>query len=279
LKPVHTSPDIPLSLAHLSELDVPPGDLIELAAGAGFASIGLRTCRAAPGGVQYELATQAEQADMRRRIAATGVSVLYIEMVGLSETTRVSDYRAMLETGAAIGASRLAVGGDSADVAVVAEKFAAMCDLAKGYGIAVDLEFMPFRGIRSLSDAVAVVRSAARRNGHILVDALHVFRSGSSLDELAALDPALLGTFQICDAPAQAPVPEELVTEARTRRLLPGHGGLPLEKLIAALPKIPFGIEVPLAGQRPDLDPAARLALLTRTTREFLQQRDAKENP
>ena len=34
---------IPLSLAHLSELDVPPLELVELAARAGFASIGLRT--------------------------------------------------------------------------------------------------------------------------------------------------------------------------------------------------------------------------------------------
>jgi hypothetical protein len=32
---------------------------------------------------------------------------------------------------------------------------------------------------------------------------------------------------------------------------------------------------VPLAGQRPDLDPGGRLALLVKSTREFLQRRNA----
>ena len=112
--------DIPLSLAHLSELDVPPLELVELAARAGFASIGLRTSPASPGGVVYPLRTAAEQAEMRRRLADNGVKVLEVEMVPLSAATRVADYRPMLETGAAIGASRLTVGGDSADFAVVA---------------------------------------------------------------------------------------------------------------------------------------------------------------
>jgi sugar phosphate isomerase/epimerase len=270
--------EIPLSIAHLSELDVPPLALIELAARAGLASVGLRTAAATPGGIEYPLRGAAEQAELRRRIAATGVTVLYIELISLSETTRVADHRAMLETGAAIGATRLAVAGDSPDCTVVAERLAELCDLARPYGIAVDLEFMPFRAVRSLADAVEVVTRADRPNAHILVDALHVFRSGSSLDQLRGLDRARLGSFQICDAPSRAPA--DLVTEARTRRLLPGHGGLALSALIDALPAdIPFGIEVPLAGQFPDLDPVARASLLVRTTREFLHQRSACRNP
>ena len=265
---------IPLSLAHLSELEVPPPALIELAAAAGFASVGLRTVAASPGGIEYPLGSAAEQADMRRRIAATGVSVLYIEMVSLSEATRVAAYRPALETGAAVGASRLAVAGDSADVSVVAERLAEMCDLASEYGIAVDLEFMPFRAVRSFGDAVEVVRRADRPNAHILVDALHVFRSGSSLADLAGADPAMLGTFQICDAPAAAaPASDDLVAEARTRRLLPGEGGLALSSLIEALPPdIPLGVEVPLAGQFPKLDPLARATLLVESTRRFLER-------
>ena len=267
---------MPLSLAHLSELDVPPADLIDLAAAAGFASVGLRTSAASPGGIEYPLRTSAERAEMRRRMSATGVSVVYIEMVSLSETTRVADCRPMLDTGAALGASRLAVAGDGADLAVVAERLAEICDLARGYGIAVDLEFMPYRPVRSLADAAEVVRQAGRANAHVLVDALHFFRSASSLHDLARLDPAMLGTFQICDAPSRAPAPEDLVTEARTRRLPPGRGGLALSSLIDALPPgIPFGVEVPLAAQHPDLDPAARASLLVDTTREFLQQRNA----
>lgn len=265
---------IPLSLAHLSELNVPPLELVELAARAGFASIGLRTSPASPGGLEYPLRTAAEQIEMRRRLAANGVSVLEVEMVPLSEEMHVADYRPMLEAGAAIGASRLTVGGDSADFSVVAEKLAEMCELAQPYGIAVDLEFMPFRPVQSLGHAVDVLKRANHPNAHILVDALHVFRSNSAIEQFAAIDPAMIGPFQICDAPAAPPAPEELVMEARTRRLLPGYGELALSSLIDALPPgVPFGVEVPLASQRPDLDPGERLALLVSATREFLRKR------
>lgn len=266
--------DIPLSLAHLSELDVPPFELVEIAARAGFASIGLRTSPSVPGGPVYPLRTPAEQAEMRRRLADNGVKVLEVEVVALSAATKVTDYRPMLETGAAIGASRLTVVGDSDDFSVVAGKLAEMAELAQPYAIAVDLEFMPFRPVQSLAHALAVVTRANHPNAHILVDALHVFRSGTPPQEFAALDPALLGPLQLCDAPATPPA--DLIAEARTRRLLPGAGELALPALIDALPPdIQFGVEVPLAGQRPDLDPGARLALLASATRDFLKRRNA----
>jgi sugar phosphate isomerase/epimerase len=158
----------------------------------------------------------------------------------------------------------------------VAEKLAEMCELARPYGITVDLEFMPFRPVQSLAHAVDVLNRARQPNARILIDALHVFRSNSAIEQFAAIDPAMLGPFQICDAPATSPPPEALVTEARTRRLLPGHGELALSTLIDALPAgTRFGVEVPLAGQRPDLDPGARLALLVSATREFLKRRSA----
>jgi len=264
---------IALSLAHLSELDLPPPRLIAAAAEARFNSVGLRTARAAPGAVEYPLATAAEQAEIRSLIAATGVSVQYIELISLSETTRAADHRAMLETGAAIGATRLAVAGNSADFDVVADRMAAICDLAAPYGIAVDLEFMPFRAVRSFAEALDVVGRAGRPNAHVLVDALHVFRSSSRLDDIATTEPARLGTFQICDAPLSPPAPDQLVVEARTNRLLPGAGGLALRELLSVLPPdIPLGVEVPLAAQRPDLEPKARLKLLADATRRYLSE-------
>src|SRR3712207_3322326 len=150
-----------------------------------------------------------------------------------------------------------------------------MSDVAGSYGIAVDLEFMPFRPVRSFRDAVEVVTRASHPNAHILVDALHFFRSGSAPEDLARTDRALLGTFQICDAPRTAPAPDQLAVEARTRRLLPGEGDLPLQTLLDALPPdIPFGIEIPLAARFPLLGPGDRLSLLVNGTRHFLNQID-----
>lgn len=266
----------PLSMAHLCELETPPAELIEIAAKAGLASVGLRIAQASPGGVEYPLRTAGEQAEMRRRIAATGTSVLYIELISLSEATRASDHKAMLETGAAIGATRLCVAANSPDFAVVTEKFADICDLARSYDIAVDFEFMPFRAMKTVADAARIVKGANRPNGHILVDALHVYRSGSPIDDLVVLAPSLIGSFQICDAPAVAPPAAELVTEARTNRLVPGAGGLDLWAVIDALPAgIGIGVEVPLAARYPGLSAAERLALLVKTTRNFLEQGSA----
>lgn len=265
--------DTPLSLAHLSELDVPPAELIRIAALAGFDSVGFRTAPASPGGIVYALSTAAEQAEIRQLVKATGVSVLYIELISLSAATKASEHRQMFDIGAAIGATRVAVAGDIEDFAIVAEKLADIADLARPYGIAVDLEFMPYRGVASLADALDVVRRANRPNAHVLVDALHIYRSNSNLEDLRTADPKLIGTFQICDAPRSAPPFDQLVTEARKRRLLPGDGSLPLWELIDALPPgVPLGVEVPLAGQLPGSSPAERLAMLVKGTRRFLAQ-------
>ncbi len=268
--------NVPLSIAHLCELDTAPAKLIEIAGKAGFASVGLRIAPAAAGGIEYPLRASHERNEVRQRMAATGVSVLYVELVSLSGTTRAEDHKALLETGAALGATRLCVAGDSADLALVADRLAKVCELAYQYGIEVDLEFMPFRAVRTFEDAAEVVRLAAQPNAHVLIDTLHVWRSGSSLDRLRIFDPAKIGTLQICDAPLVAPPDAELVTEARTHRLIPGQGGLALWPIIDTLPAdIPIGVEVPLANLFPDLAPVERLSRLARETRKFLNKRHA----
>ena len=66
---------------------------------------------------------------------------------------------------------------------------------------------------------------------------------------MASVDPALLPYAQICDAGPDMPGPADtpaLIREARTGRLLPGEGVLPLAELVAALPEgLPLAIEAP----------------------------------
>jgi sugar phosphate isomerase/epimerase len=265
--------DVPFSLAHLSEIDVAPVELLEASRAAGISSIGVRLAPASPGGLAYSLATATEQTAVRQKVEQTGVSVLYIELISLSATTRAVDHLAMMETGAAIGASRICVAGDSADIALMTDKFGVICEAARPFGLAVDLEFMPFRAVTDLAMAAKIVAAADQPNGHILVDALHVYRSHSSLDLLRSLDRKLLGTFQLCDAPAVAPPADQLIGEARTRRLSPGEGGLDLRALIDALPSdIPVGIEVPTAAAYPALSPAQRLTRVVQASRAYLSE-------
>jgi sugar phosphate isomerase/epimerase len=270
------APAPPLSFAHLGALEIGPPQLIDLLAQAGFASTGIRTRRTAPGSPEYSLSDPHLRRETKRRIAATGVTVLYIELVALSRALDVRALTAMFETGADIGATRVAVAGDEADFSIVAEILAAVCELAREYAFAVDLEFMPFRAVRSLDDAVRVLALAQQPNAHILLDALHFYRSGSSSAQLRSLDRALLGTVQLCDAPATPPA--DLMFEARNARLLPGKGGLPLDTFMDDLPAdLPIGVEVPLNLALPDLTPLARVQLMARETQAFLARRPAKQ--
>ena len=103
----------------------------------------------------------------------------------------------------------------------------------------------PTGSVRTLRDAVSI--AAASPGGGILIDALHVQRCGVSLEALRALEPGLVGYVQLCDAPRQAPADQ--VREARSARLLPGEGELPLAELVAALPGgLPLAVEAPCAA-------------------------------
>ena len=135
------------------------------------------------------------------------------------------------------------------DEARTVERFGDLCDRAAGYGLQVCLEFAVYTGVRTLAHAAQVVAKAARPNASVLVDALHFSRSGGIPAHIGQVNPALLRYAQICDASADVPAPTDtpaLIREARTGRLLPGEGALPLAELVAALPAgVPLAIEAP----------------------------------
>jgi sugar phosphate isomerase/epimerase len=200
-----------------------------------------------------------------------------VELVALDRSLDVASLAPMLEAGAEIGATRVIAAGDDADPSVVGDKLAAVCELARDFAMAVDVEFMPFRAVRSLEDAVDLIRRADQPNAHILLDALHFYRSGSSLDTLRNLASGVIGSFQICDGPRQAPA--DLAHEARNARLLPGLGELDLAALIAQLPSgLPIGVEVPMGVSHPALSRFQQARLAAETTQAFyrgLAARDA----
>ena len=258
-----------LSFAHLGALEIGPPDLIDLVAGAGFQSTSLRMIRTVPGSPVYAMQDPHVARATRERIRSTGVGVLYIEVLSLHRNLDVAALEAIFAAGAELGATRILAAGDEPDFDIVAEKLASCCELAGRYNLAIDVEFMPFRAVGSLADALDVIGRAGAPNAHVLVDALHFFRSASSSKQLQSVDRRLLGSFQICDAPMQAP--SDLAWEARNARLLPGYGGLDLSGLMALLPHdLPIGVEVPMAMTHPTLSPAERAARMAHVTRNFL---------
>jgi sugar phosphate isomerase/epimerase len=249
-----------LSLSHLTVLEVGPPDLITLAADAGFSSVGVRLSSPMPGGIAYPLwPGSAAMVETRRRMADCGVHVFDVEVVRLAPETDVQTYAAMLDAAAELGAERVCVNVDDADRSRTIDRFGELCDLASGWNLGVDLEFMIWRPVARIADAAGIVSAAGKPNGAILIDALHLFRSGGSVAAVAALDPALIGSFQLCDARAKAPDPSGIIDEARCDRLPPGEGALPLNELLDALPEgLILGLEVPMSRSAPALTPLER---------------------
>lgn len=270
-----------LSLSHLSVLEVGPPALIDLVADAGFASTGIRLSPAVIGGTYYPLLAGSQSLrDVRQRMASRNVAVLDVEVVCLAEDTDVMDFEPMFETAAELGAQRVCVNGDDPDLSRLTARFAHLCELAKPYGLQVDLEFMRWRPVSTLEVASQIVEKSSASNGFVLLDALHLMRSGGSHASLKALcqsKPKLIGSFQLCDAPLHlshdAPTTAQIIDEARSGRWLPGEGGLPLREMLACLPlNTPISLEIPMSGYAPQLTALERATRIYQAGLKFLTE-------
>ena len=239
-----------LSLAHLTVLDTTPPELVTVAARAGFRQVGLRLyANPSVGMPPYDMLGNTPMLrETVQRMKDTGVSVLDIEFLRFEPAVPVGIPEGFLEAGALLGAQVVLVMSAEPDEARTLERFGELCERAAEYKLHVCLENAVYTGVKTVADAQRIVRKAACTNASVLVDALHFSRSLGVPAHLAQIDPALFKYAQICDAVAQIPQNTEgLIKEARTGRLWPGDGALPLRELVAALPPaIPLAIEAPV---------------------------------
>jgi sugar phosphate isomerase/epimerase len=265
------------SLAQLTALTCPPPQMVKLAADTGCAACGVRLLPAAPGGVHHAMTPGSTM--LAETLAAsrdTGVRVLDLEIIRITPVFDARAYGAFFEAGAALGARHVLVAGDDADVARITGHFAALCDAATPYGLTCDLEPMPWCPVASVSDATRVVEGADRPNGGVLLDALHFFRSASTLDDVKRLPRRRLHYAQICDGKVPGPTTVEgLIHDARCERLLPGEGGFDLRALFAALPAdLPLSIEIPSETRAPKMGYQAWARAAVQATRRVLEGHD-----
>jgi sugar phosphate isomerase/epimerase len=241
----------PISLAHLTVLDTTPPELVTVAAAAGFRTIGIRlTATPSVGVPPYDCMSDGPMLrETLARLADTGVSVLDTEFLRFEPDQPVGIPEGFLEASARLGARHVLVMSAEPDESRTLERFCELCDRAAAYGLNVGLEFAIYTGVRTLAGAAQLVARSKRANASVLIDALHFSRSGGVPADVATVDPALLRYAQICDAGPDMPRADDtpsLIREARTGRLLPGEGILPLKALVAALPPAaPLAIEAP----------------------------------
>ncbi len=238
------------SLAYLTVPGHTPAEQTYIAARAGYDHVSLRLI---PMGVAGEPACDPVSPAMVREtkaaLAVTGLSVLDIELARILPDRDPKSYLRAFEVGAELGARHVissAWTGRYTDRNFVVERYGEICDLARPFGLTVDLEFPTFSRLSSLREAADIVHAAGRSNGGILIDTLYFHFSGCSLDDLALLPRKWFHFLHLCDAGLPVPVTREgKIHIAREDRLYPGEGCIDFAAIVERLPIMPFSIELP----------------------------------
>jgi sugar phosphate isomerase/epimerase len=270
-----------LSLAHLTALKASPLELIERAATTGFDAVGLRLWPPLPGDTVAPIVEdEALQRAIRRKLRDAGIALFDIEAFWLRADSDLGAFRRAFEVGASLGARHVLLVSHDPDRARLTGNFARACEDAVACGLSPMLEFIPYSAIRTLEEAHTLILASGAGAAGLLVDALHLARSGGSPADLAAYPADLFRYLHLCDAPATPPAgTEALRAEARGARLLPGEGQLWLDDLLASVPPgTPVALEAPKrrdAGM-PTTERLRHAAQLTRSVIERAQSRTAR---
>jgi sugar phosphate isomerase/epimerase len=242
-----------LGIEFISVFGMPPIQLVELASDLGYQYIsgGLQSMpgRYNPDGYpQYSLK---DDLAMRRNLISAlkdrGVSMSLGEGFAIFPNSDVREaYAGDLDVMNELGVKRINSVSFETDLNRSFDQLGHLAEMAGGRGIEAMIEFVPTFGIADLPTALAAVRHVGRRDFKILIDTMHTGRSGARAQDIAALDPEIIGYVQLCDAPLVPKIPDYL-EEAMYERMIPGRGELPLLDILAALPRDRvIGLEVPL---------------------------------
>jgi sugar phosphate isomerase/epimerase len=265
----------PLGLEFISVFGMPPVDYVRLAAelGCQHVSTALEPILSYNpyNFPAWSLKTdKALRRDMVKAMADVGVTVSLGEGLGVFPGQDVSALQADLDAMAELGAERLNTISFDPDMERSFDQFAKLTEMAAAYGIPTMNEFVPIFTVTDLPTAVRAAKHVGR-GFSIVIDTMHLMRSGSEPKDVAALDPALIGYCQLCDAP-RVPTNPDYLDEAMYERMPPGAGDARVAEVLALLPKdTVVSLEIP---QRSLVEKGVghreRLAPLLETTRRML---------
>ncbi|BBY30832.1 sugar phosphate isomerase/epimerase family protein [Mycolicibacterium sediminis] len=127
------------------------------------------------------------------------------------------------------------------------EQLRRLADEAATHGTRIAIETMPFSRIATVPMGADIVTAADHPGVGLLVDAWHVFRAGTSLDELSdALTPGMVFGVELDDAADE--VDGTLFEDTVHNRLLCGEGEFDLPGLVSVLRDSgfdgPWGVEI-----------------------------------
>ena len=268
-----------LGLEMLSGMGLPPVELVNLAADLGCQYISVGPMQLPPQFNPLDHPHWSLKDDpayihkLKAILADRGVSISLGEGFAVRPGVAMRERGAEADMMAELGARGLGAVSMESDTERAKDELAVLAEMAGERGMLATIEFAPMQAVDSLSSALEMVAHVNRPNFGFLLDAMHFFRSGARVEDLAVVDPALIRYAQLCDAPAGGPGPDYM-TEAIFGRRTPGDGELPLAAFVVALPRdIPIGLEVPnLAAAQTGQSDNERLGKVVAAARALLDQ-------
>ena len=225
-----------VSLAAGTILDVTPVEAVGVAAEAGFGAVG----------IWFDPTTWKPSTPARIRSELDQHQILAFDIEPIMLSAKGDHGDEIVDAAVEIGVQNILVASREPDHAKVAARLNALAERIQHTDIKLVLEFLPILAIKTLADALSIVESVNHKSVGVLIDSLHLARSGSRLDLITESNIARFAYLQICDGPAvlSDPSPERLMHEALHGRLLPGEGGLDLHGLLRKVPGVPLSFEL-----------------------------------
>ena len=238
------------SLAHLTVLGCPPPEMTYVAARAGFDYVSFRPIALGTAGEpRYLLAEDKKMmAETKKALADTGLKVNDVELARIVQEKTPKDYLPALEVAAELGAKHMISSAWTPEKNYIVDFYAGLCDLAKPYGVTVDFEFVTWSAVKTLKEAMEVLRAANKDNCGIMIDTLHFYRSRVKLEELDEVPREWFHFAHICDGPKEIPAMDDnaaLIQTGRAERLYIGEGAIDIAAIVGRMPEIPLSMELP----------------------------------
>jgi len=245
-----------------------PVETIKAAVAGGFDAVGLW--------VEPENWTSDTIRESKAALNDSGLELLDVEVIWLKPDSDMALHKRSIDIGAELGAKNVLCVSSDPDMGATAARLAELCHHAEGSGIRVALEFGIFTEVKTIERALAVLADVAHPLRALLIDPIHVDRSGCTAAQIATVPRTLLPYAQFCDAPAKRPDPNDfdaVITDAIDLREQCGAGALPLAELYASLPAdIPLSIELRSKALREGYpDANARAKAVADATRTWLR--------
>jgi sugar phosphate isomerase/epimerase len=266
-----------LGIGFLSVFALPPVELVDLAADLGCHYIStvvqgqpLVPLDFGPYSLRDDVALRRDvQAAMEHRGVTISLGDGFLVLPG----AEMRSFSADLDVLAELGVPWINAVSLDPDLTRTFDQFAALAELAAQRNIRTAVEPVPGLTVGDLPTALAAVEHVASPDFRLLIDTMHLVRSGSSAADLAAINPELIGYAQLNDTTLQPRI-DNYMEEAMFERMVPGEGELPLLDILSALPPgIVIELEVPrrslaLAG----VSPIDRLRPCVESARRLLSE-------